>query len=330
MDKQKLVLDYLTRFPDTPSLSLARKIYNENIEVFPTLEAVRTRVRYYKGATGKANKKRVSRKDHFKPKGTQFAWNKIPDGEVVIDWNTPKIVDAEKVLVISDVHVPYHDKEALVMALEYGYKIGVDALYINGDFLDCYQLSRYIRDPRLRSFAEELDAAKMVLEEIADNLDVRKWFKIGNHDVRYELYMMLKAPELLDIPDFNLANILKLEKMGYEVVESKEWAKINGLPVLHGHETGRTMYNPVNPARGAFLHSLDSVLIGHHHQPSSHTDKTLLNKIISCWSIGCLCDLHPAYMPKNRWSHGFAIIEDSDDGYIVSNKRIHEGKIYNV
>jgi hypothetical protein len=51
--------------------------------------------------------------------------------------------------------------------------------------------------------------------------------------------------------------------------------------------------------------------------------------MITCWSIGCLCGLHPEYAPLNKWVHGFAIVHgESEDGYFeVENKRIVEGRI---
>lgn len=329
--KREIIFDLLTRFPDVATKTLARKAYNENIEVFKDVENARSFIRKHRGNSGKKVRKELKNKDHYRENQKPFAWNKIPEGEKVLNWNDPLEIDFDRVLVISDLHVPYHDKVALEITLNHAHKKGVDAIYINGDFIDAYQLSRWVRDPRLRSFAEELKIAKEILWIIRKGFpDIPIYYKVGNHDYRYELYMKLKAPELLDIPEFELKNILGLENMGFEYIANKEWVKINGLPVLHGHEGGQSFTNPVNPARGVFLKTIDSVLIGHHHQPSSHTSKTLRGKAITTFSIGCLCDLAPEYMPVNKWSHGFCYIENDEDGFNVDNKRIVKGKVRSV
>jgi hypothetical protein len=52
-------------------------------------------------------------------------------------------------------------------------------------------------------------------------------------------------------------------------------------------------------------------------------------KIITTWSVGCLCELNPAYMPLNRWNNGFAMVELDSNGedFYFHNKRIYKGKI---
>jgi hypothetical protein len=52
-------------------------------------------------------------------------------------------------------------------------------------------------------------------------------------------------------------------------------------------------------------------------------------KIVTTWSIGCLSELHPAYMPLNKWNNGCAIVYLHEDGeqYDFINKRIYKGKV---
>jgi hypothetical protein len=49
--------------------------------------------------------------------------------------------------------------------------------------------------------------------------------------------------------------------------------------------------------------------------------------ITTTWSLGCLCELHPAYLPINKWNHGFAIVDVDGNNFHVRNKRIHKGVI---
>jgi predicted phosphodiesterase len=334
--KQSILFPYLEKFSSADSRTLSRKIFKENKSVWKDAETIRSSIRYYRGQKGGVSRKDVLGspvKDKFFKKGKTEAWNKIPEGEKHLDWDNPVVVKGKKALVLSDVHIPYHDKEALVLALEEGQRAKVDVIYLNGDILDCYQLSRWVRDPRMRRFGEELTTARKVLSLIRKNFPKAKiYFKHGNHELRYELYMIQKAPELLDIPEFELNSILRLKQMDITPVGAREWAKIGKLPIAHGHEGGRSFTNPVSASRGIFLKSIESILVGHYHQPSSYTDNTWTGKPITCWSTGCLCDLHPTFMPKNKWAHGFAIVEliDNKGNYIVENKRIYKNRILPV
>jgi hypothetical protein len=61
----QIVLDYLERFPEAPSKTLARKIYSEN-PVLNSLESVYGKVRYYRGQYGKAHRKSLHNKQFQK------------------------------------------------------------------------------------------------------------------------------------------------------------------------------------------------------------------------------------------------------------------------
>ena len=61
-----------------------------------------------------------------------------------------------KAIFLTDIHFPYQDNDALEMALESGQKWGANAIYLNGDTMDCYQISRFIKDRRMRDMSEEL------------------------------------------------------------------------------------------------------------------------------------------------------------------------------
>jgi len=307
-------------------------MYKENPSVFKDVESARGAIRYVTGARGKKLRESISGTDIKINK--PFSWNSIPEGDKQLDWDNPVLVEGRKVLVLSDIHVPFHDKDALIQALEYGKEVGVDTLYINGDLMDAYQISSFLRDPRIKDFQEEIKITKKLLKKFREFFGpkVNIYYKIGNHDFRYDLYMRSKAPELYGIMEFRLENILKLDELNIKLVENKEWAKIGDLIIAHGHETGRGFSNPVSASRGVFLKSIQTILIGHYHQPSSYTNNTWDGSPITTWSTGCLCDLHPEYAPKNNWSHGFCIVErvGAEGAFIVENKRIWNGRIVPV
>ncbi len=113
----------------------------------------------------------------------------------------------------------------------------------------------------------------------------------------------------------------------YIIIKDKRIMKAGDLNILHGHEFGGSVFSPVNIARGLFLKGKVSAMQGHNHQSSSHSESNMNGEITTTWSLGCLCELHPAYLPINKWNHGFAIVEIDGQNFEVRNKNIHKGKV---
>jgi hypothetical protein len=70
-----------------------------------------------------------------------------------------------------------------------------------------------------------------------------------------------------------------------------------------------------------------SAMQGHNHQTSEHTESNMNGEITTTFSLGCLCELHPAYLPINKWNHGFALVDIDGKEFHVRNYRIHKGKV---
>jgi hypothetical protein len=139
--------------------------------------------------------------------------------------------------------------------------------------------------------------------------------------------MTVHAPEFLAVDSFKLHEVLKLTDLGIELISDLRPISLGKLSVIHGHEYARSVFSPVNPARGLFLRGKTTAMCGHHHQVSQHSERTLEGKQLSTWSLGCLCNLNPQYMPLNNWSHGFAIVDvESSGDFHVDNIKIVNGK----
>ncbi len=153
-------------------------------------------------------------------------------------------------------------------------------------------------------------------------------FKEGNHDERWEKWLFLKAPEIFDDPEFKLASRLRLGELHIDVVQDKLPVKIGKLTVLHGHELQGG--GGVNPARATFLKTLNSVVIGHVHKTSMHSEARMDGEIINVQSTGCLCGMYPMFARVNKWNQGFCYVEhDIKSGeYKLYNKLIIKGKVY--
>ena len=321
--KGDMVLDALNRFPNTATLTLARYLYESDPEVFDSVEHARSSIRYYRGQSGDQLRKECKIKDHFtKPGDERRAYTKIPKGNSN-PWK-PYQIGQGRYLVIADVHVPFHDETALEIALTHAAENDVTGVLILGDYFDFYKLSRFTKDPRQRNIETEIETGHIIWECMRERLGaVKIYFKIGNHDERYTHYIYRRAPELSGMADFRLERIIKAAEQDVIIIPSDQIAMAGKLPCIHGHEYMRSMMNPVNAARGYFLRAKSDVLGAHYHQASSHNETDITGKEITTWSVGCSCYLHPDYARLNKWSHGFAILDVTEEGnYDVLNKRI--------
>jgi predicted phosphodiesterase len=332
-EKSVIVQEYLDEYIDRikegtmSKLGLARLIYQDYTEIFKDVEEVRSFIRHYTGASGDVI---VNTKEEHKFKSTQKHGIRaaIPESkaEPVADF---VIHGPKKLLVFSDVHIPFHSVEALEVM--FGYVQDIDGILINGDLLDFYGISRFEKRPDKPKMREEIEMGKEFFAWLRQEFKCPIYYKIGNHEERWEKYLISKAPEIFGMNEFRMEDILKLKEFDVQMIDSKALIKFGKLNIIHGHEMGESIFSPVNPARGLFLKAKCSTLAGHNHQTSAHHENNVNGDAMACWSIGCMCDLRPEYRPFafTKWNHGFAVVEliDESGSFTVDNKRIIDGRV---
>ncbi len=311
-----------------PTLKLARIMYEESKPMFSSVEDARHKLRYIEGKVGEKDRKYVKNTEFFVATPRVTNPYKLPTSEETF-FNPYVIRGYKKIAIFSDIHVPYHSIEAITVALDWCKKEKPDLLLLNGDTLDMYQLSRFDKDPRKRNFAHELKTMEELLLIFQKTLKCPILFKKGNHSERYESFLFAKAKELIGVEEFDLDNIIRKRVKDIEIVGDKRIIHANNLNIVHGHEFSQGFFSPVNVARGLALRAKASALQGHNHQTSEHTSIDINGKLMTTWSTGCLCELHPRYAPINNWNWGFAMVELDPNGqdFHVQNKRILKGKV---
>lgn len=312
---------YCKKWTEMSTRGLARKLYNENNLNFPSYDACRNSIKYYRGQMGDTKRKSI---------GNNLVSYKPVMPVSFADDFTPFEISQSKILILSDIHIPFQDNEAVELAIKYGIENGANCVLLNGDTIDFAGISRHENNWKNRKVSEEFELCRQFLEYLRHKFPkARIVWKDGNHDERWEKYLFNKAPEIFDDKEFRLPIRLKFGEYRIEHVTDKRPIKIGKLNVLHGHELAGGS-GGVNPARATFLKTLESVLVGHYHKTSSHTESTLLESVISVESQGCLCGLHPNYMPINKWNLGFSFVELNvkTGKYKLHNKRIIKGEVY--
>lgn len=241
-------------------------------------------------------------------------------------WKPVVIRGPARILWLSDLHVPFHDPEAVSAAIESGIKFKADTVAIMGDLLDNHKLSRHEPEESIRTHKEALQSAKQILTAI------RKWFpkariifKEGNHEEWLPRYILKNAGELEGV--VTTQGLLDLDSLRIEWVSEKLPLKFGKLWAIHGHEyKGGSC---ADPAKWLFNRAKTHAICGHFHRSGHFSGTTIEDLVVSCWSVGCLRNMKPLWMPMNDWNLGFAQIELEKSGaFHVQNCRIIGGRVW--
>jgi predicted phosphodiesterase len=240
-----------------------------------------------------------------------------------------EVESASVVLLLSDIHIPFHDTRALETAINYGANAKPDVVLLNGDVLDFHMVSRYDHDGTKLTYQEEIEAGRQFLAYLRDRFPrSRILYKEGNHEERLAKYILTRAPALFGLESVTVPQLLMYDDLGVEHIGDQRVIRIAGLRVIHGHEYGGSTYAPVNAARWLMLRARRHAIMGHMHHTSEQIDQTIDGTQLATWSVGCLCGLHPRYRRlSSRWNHGFAIIRVSGTNWEVQNLRIVDGRV---
>lgn len=301
--------DAFSRLQELSDLGLSKRgaakiLYNEGFH--NSLEAARGFVRSHTNAKG------LSGRDNIK-------WNTnlpMPDET---GFGIKDISDSDGVLMLCDIHLPFHDTDTIEKALKD--KDEYDTIIIQEVF-DFYALSRFDKT-RLISVAREQEMFFQFMEwmrEIVPNHKI--YFQIGNHDERFMLTLMRKAQEFSELAGMEFETIFNFSEYNIELVPMRNLMLYRGLYIGHGHEIG-ARGAPVSPARTFMLKTKGNFIGGHFHRTSEQLTRDIKDDVTGCWSVGCACDLHPLYAPINDWNNGYAIIRPfGKDQFRVKNIKL--------
>lgn len=328
--KGKIVETYLDKYPNLPSLTIAKIIVKENPLDFPTIEHARSLVRNARGAMGSGS--RTKDKKHLREvSNIDFAPFKLPQPES--EDQTPYVLPLahNNIGVISDLHIPNHRPKPIELAVKHFLERKVNTIILNGDVLDNTPFTKHDgKRPSASQVREWFDKTEMFFEWLRGVFpDAAIYWAEGNHDYWYRRWMQAHAWQLDEDPYFSLQERLHIDEYGIKFIPQEQFVMAGKLAICHGHMLMRGFFAPVNAARGAYMKAKKSVLIGHVHVESSHTETDLHGDIVTCYSTGCLCTLTPDYQPMaGKACHGFATVQvHKNKNFTVNNYRIHKGEL---
>ena len=205
----------------------------------------------------------------------------------------------EKVLVLSDLHIPYQLDNVIDTVVKH--KDEISTLILGGDIIDCFKISSFpkLDAPRLTTEMSECHKLLKAIQDVTPN--VRKILIFGNHEERWKRYLgkvhsevnNLHSANILheivrgfEVHDRLLGTTTLYEPLDYEVVDNW-WVQYNDMIVCHPISFSRVAAKTSQMAIDYFYErGLDftSVLVAHTH------------RIASCMKfekfsieIGCCC-----------------------------------------
>jgi len=222
----------------------------------------------------------------------------------------------QRLVILSDVHAPYHDRKAFALVMQAVRAFKPNILLLLGDFVDCYAISDYDRDPtRMLRFDGEIREANKILDQLDTLKTVRKVFIAGNHENRLDRYLARKAPELHSYID--ISTLLRLKTRRWDYVPYKDFVRVGACMFTHDLDS-----DGAGAVRKALSDAQHSISIGHTHRLGYIVEGGATGKAKVAASFGWLGDASKAdykhRLKANRdWALGFGI------GYLRPNGIVH-------
>lgn len=243
----------------------------------------------------------------------------LPEGIQEVQPKPVVISGSKKILMISDLHIPYQSNKAVETAINY--RDDFDTILILGDLLDMYQCSRFTKNPAAQNVMKEIGLARQFLESLRKKFPKsRIIFLEGNHDERLRHYVWVNAPALSGLKELELRSLLKVSDYGIEYYENGTRLKLGGLFAVHGNEIKGS--GGINTAWNVARRTLDNTICGHFHTVQRYAARSVSDKEFAVWTMGCLCQLRPKFAPMSNHQWGFAFVEISGKTFRVENKQI--------
>ena len=229
----------------------------------------------------------------------------------------------KKIVVISDLQVPYHDERAVRNVASFIRRFKPDQVITIGDEIDLPQISRWTEGTP-GWFEQSLGSDRDATVEILWDLEVTDMIR-SNHTDRLYNVIMKKIPAFLALPELKFEKFMKLDELGIKF-HRKPLEFAPDWIAIHGDE-GSVKPTPGLTALDAARKHGKSVVCGHTHRAgqSAFTEASggVLGRILRGVEVGNLMDFKKAGYMKGtgNWQQAFAVFYV--DKKTVTNTIVH-------
>ena len=296
----------------------ARILFKKHPDKFKDLESARSSIRLITGNIGISNRAKMA----LNPEHAKYLeYPELPKEAIAppLVNNGGITLEHERMVIWNDLHGPWFDKDAINWALK---NSDADVLYLNGDVVDFYWLSRFLKESHINTtFENELESINIFFQWLHDKFDTI-YYKLANHEDRLPHYLASKTPEVSRLKEFQAENLLHLKDFNIKVVGTHQHAEFGDLDVIHGHEV--RLLGSVNIAQSlakawqGYKGKMEvKVLAGHSHIFNYGVINNPDGTKAYGWINACLCQRAVGYAPKNRWQHGITHVTQTAKGTLV-------------
>ena len=229
----------------------------------------------------------------------------------------------KKIVVISDLQVPYHDERAVRNVASFIRRFKPDQVITIGDEIDLPQISRWTEGTP-GWFEQSLGADRDATVEILWDLQVTDMIR-SNHTDRLYNVIMKKIPAFLALPELKFEKFMKLDELGIKF-HRKPLEFAPDWIAIHGDE-GSVKPTPGLTALDAARKHGKNVVCGHTHRAgqSAFTEASggVLGRILRGVEVGNLMQFSKAGYMKGtgNWQQAFAVFYV--DKKAVTNTIVH-------
>ena len=318
-----VITKYLEAYPQMENRTLARLICKENSAILFDVEQVRSVIRYRRGAIGAENLYKLADTTCLTSEKLALKYD-IPRPIKRHDFK-PFQLYKNKVLFMADHHFPFHCPDTIAATIDYAKNQNLDGICLLGDVMDCYAESKFDKTESEATMELEIEQCQNYLKILKKEFpDVPIYYKFGNHEKRFQRYISDNAPALMGIKGMNLQSFLKLDELGVTYIPEWQTIDLGGPQAIHGHEFGGWISN----AKQLWAKAKTTSICAHNHTKTEEGSRTLSGEITGTWTIGCQCDLNPAYRPYNGWNNGFGLFSRHDEMlWTFDNKLVINGNV---
>lgn len=245
---------------------------------------------------------------------------------------TPAKVDLT--VFINDLHCPYNDVHTQMMVLRFIEDIQPSHIFLNGDMIDFYQLSRFDKNPNraleLQEDIDELVSFLTTLRHVSKNAEIV--YTEGNHEHRLYKYLC-NHPELFGLKVLQPEKLLCLDQLNIEWVPQEHTYVHHGFVVTHGDVVRK---HSGYSAKAMYEKYGTSGISGHTHRVGMYRHRNFGSDCL--WiENGCLCELDPDYVVGTAdWQQAISVGEfiKNDKRFqitqlqIVNHKMLYRGVLY--
>lgn len=219
-------------------------------------------------------------------------------------------IPEHRLLIASDVHVPYHDEELVARFIEHAAREKFAAIVWLGDLMDNPTFSHWDREDLRTTFENELEQVEGIIRLAAKAVKKQYW-SIGNHETRWmrRLSYQARMEHLAKIA--GLGDLLANGKLVVTDNPSLD-AEYGAWMLVHPHEYGATPL--VVPGKLADKYQQNVISAHAHHWGMGMSPSGQFQVVES----GCL--LEPDYVAyinnqvttHRRWVKGYVALEHGE------------------